>query len=121
MLSLQVRLQDTRLSDEAYYKCEVTYEERGRWFKETCLHHQLTRLTMLEAPSGVRLEVEESNGEETHAEVRDGDRMGPFNEGALLSLKCTADGGKPVPKVSQFKFATHLRINQSYFYKSEVD
>ena len=68
---------------------------------------------MLEAPRRVALRVEgpptgEGGSEEDGGgggggggEVKDGAAIGPFNEGALLSLMCTAEGGKPTPKVSR--------------------
>ena len=72
---------------------------------------------MLEAPRRVRLQVEGQGPSSSTAdggaddgqgdgdgEVEDGETIGPFNEGALLSLKCTAEGGKPTPKVREKLF-----------------
>ncbi len=35
------RVSPLTLDDEAEYRCEITYEETGRWFKHTCLSHQV--------------------------------------------------------------------------------
>ncbi len=86
---------------------------------------------MLEAPRRVALRVEgpptgEGGSEEDGGgggggggEVKDGAAIGPFNEGALLSLMCTAEGGKPTPKVRKKgkKLSMHFYIR----YKQETE
>ena len=90
---MKVELSETQLSDEALYRCEITYEESGRWFKGSCYSSQFSRLTVLQRPRKVKLELE--NG----TEIQDGAVIGPFNEGAVLELKCTASSAKPIPQV----------------------
>ena len=40
--SMRVKLSPLKLEDEGAYSCEITYEEPGRWFKDSCLDPQLT-------------------------------------------------------------------------------
>ncbi len=89
---------------------------------------------MLEAPRRVALRVEGPPTEEGASEedgggggggggggdeVKDGAAIGPCNEGALLSLMCTAEGGKPTPKVRKKgkKLSMHFYIR----YKQETE
>ncbi len=103
-----VSLAPSRLEDEGFYRCEITYENldgNGRWFDDEdggCLAPQLARLTLLERPKFARIELK--NGTRLTANgARDGvPVIGPFNEGAVLVLRCRAGGGKPIPQVIIF-------------------
>ena len=101
---MRIQLAPTRLPDEAYYRCEITYEETGRWFKESCLQNQLTRLTVLGKPTFMRMETE--NG----SEVRDKAVIGPYDEGAMLVMRCSAGGGRPIPAVIKAKQLNYVSI-----------
>lgn len=90
---MRVTLSNTRLADEAVYRCEITYEEGGRWFKDKCLSNQMTKLTMMDRPEFLTVEME--NG----TKVEDNSLIGPFDEGSLLMLRCRVGGGKPLPEV----------------------
>ena len=85
------------LEDEAAYSCEITYEEPGRWFKDSCQDPQLTLVNVLGKPDDVIVTME--NG----TELEDGYILGPYTEGANLLLRCHAEGGRPIPEVSNFK------------------
>ena len=95
---MKVKLSPTRLTDEAYYRCEITYEETGRWFEESCLTNQLTRLTVLGKPTFMRMETEDGS------EVRDKAVIGPYDEGDMLVMRCSAGGGRPIPTVRKKVF-----------------
>ena len=84
------------LEDEAAYSCEITYEEPGRWFKDSCQDPQLTLVNVLGKPDDVIVTME--NG----TELEDGYILGPYTEGANLLLRCHAEGGRPIPEVSNF-------------------
>ena len=81
------------LEDEAAYSCEITYEEPGRWFKDSCQDPQLTLLNVLGKPDDVIVTME--NG----TELEDGYILGPYTEGSNLLLRCHAEGGRPIPEV----------------------
>ncbi len=53
-------------------------------------------------------------------EVKDGAAIGPFNEGALLSLMCTAEGGKPTPKVSRKEQKLSMNFYVRYEQETEI-
>jgi len=87
------RLSPLMLDDEANYRCEITYEETGRWFKHTCLSPQITRLAVLGRPTYISVTME--NG----TRVSPNGVVGPYTEGSLLVLRCKSGGGRPIPEV----------------------
>ena len=89
---LKVKLSPLMLEDEAAYSCEITYEEPGRWFKDSCQDPQLTLLNVLGKPDDVIVTME--NG----TELEDGYILGPYTEGSNLLLRCHAEGGRPIPQ-----------------------
>lgn len=93
-----VSVSPTRLLDEALYRCEITYENlEDRWFDQNCEAAQMTRLTLLERPQFVRIELK--NGSEVSRHHDTVPTIGPYNEGSVLVLRCRAGGGKPIPQV----------------------
>ena len=50
---MRVKLSPLQLEDQGAYSCEITYEEPGRWFKDSCLDPQLTMLNVLGKPDKV--------------------------------------------------------------------
>ncbi|KAI1302372.1 Hemicentin-2 [Halotydeus destructor] len=80
-------LDDVRLTDETYYKCDVTYTQ-GK-----CPAVTLVRLDVLAAPGKSVI----YSGNET---VRKDKALGPLSEGDVLDLKCSVSGGKPAPRLS---------------------
>jgi len=87
-------LASLQLTDESSYRCEITYEETGRWFKDSCLNSQTTQLTVYGKPTFVTVNLE--NGTKIdHRGV-----IGPYTEDTLLVLKCKSGGGKPIPEVT---------------------
>ena len=91
-----MKLSPLILEDEAAYSCEITYEEPGRWFKDSCQDPQLTLLNVLGRPDEVIVTME------NQTELADGSILGPYTEGANLLLRCHAKGGRPIPEVSNF-------------------
>ena len=91
--AMRIELGPTRLEDEGVYACEITYEEDGRWFEDSCLQAQVTTLSVLGRPKYQTVSLE--NG----TLVSDGAVIGPYNEGSLLVLRCSAGGGRPIPEV----------------------
>ena len=90
---MRVKLSPLKLEDEGAYSCEITYEEPGRWFKDSCLDPQLTMLNVLGKPESVIVSM--NNG----TELEDGAILGPYTEGTNLVLRCKASGGRPIPEV----------------------
>ncbi|XP_044729273.1 hemicentin-1 [Chrysoperla carnea] len=86
---LQIRALE--LTDEAVYKCEITYME----VRENCDVVQFVNLTTLVKPSEVRIKKD-------GIELEDGSLLGPYNEYTQVTLECEAIGGKPVPQVSWY-------------------
>lgn len=90
---MRVKLSPLKLEDEGSYSCEITYEEPGRWFKDSCQDPQLTSLNVLGKPEEVSVAL--NNG----TELEDGAILGPYTEGTNLVLRCKASGGRPIPEV----------------------
>ena len=115
---MRVKLSPLQLHDEAAYSCEITYEEPGRWFKDSCQDPQMTMLHVLGKPDEVVVAME--NG----TELEDGAILGPYTEGTNLVLRCKASGGRPIPEVSllslqklcfsikKWSSSTHLECKQ---------
>ena len=98
--SMRVKLSPLSLEDQGTYSCEITYEEPGRWFKDSCLDPQLTMLHVLGKPEKVIVSM--NNG----TELEDGAILGPYTEGTILVLRCKASGGRPIPEVRLILFST---------------
>jgi hypothetical protein len=79
-----------------YNSCEITYEEPGRWFKDSCQDPQITMLNVLGKPDEVLVSMD--NG----TELDDGTILGPYVEGTNIVLRCKASGGRPIPEVSLY-------------------
>lgn len=90
-LSPQAKLiiEEPRLSDEALYKCDVTY------VKGKCPSISLVRVQMLALPDKAKLfQVNHGNNQ---VPLHDGQLIGPFNEHQQFQLKCSLSGGRPAP------------------------
>eukprot|EP00094_Tigriopus_californicus_P006888 TCALIF_06634-PA protein Name:"Similar to HMCN2 Hemicentin-2 (Homo sapiens)" AED:0.02 eAED:0.03 QI:0/0.5/0.28/0.85/1/1/7/253/1111 len=92
--AMRVSLYPTQLQDEAFYSCEITYEVDGPWFNDTCLTPQVTRLKVLGKPKFLAIALENGTNVDEHTVI------GPYNEGSLLVLRCSAGGGRPIPEVT---------------------
>ena len=90
---MHVGITKTHLDDEAFYRCEITYQEHKRWFKDSCQSSQVTKLIVNAKPDFMRIENEDG------VPINNQATIGPFNEGSLLVLRCVAGGGKPTPQV----------------------
>ena len=90
---MRVKLSPLKLEDEGAYSCEITYEEPGRWFKDSCQDPQMSIVNVLGKPEDVSVAME--NG----TELADGSILGPYVEGTNLVLRCKAEGGRPIPEV----------------------
>lgn len=98
---IKIRLAPIDLQDEAAYRCEITYEEAGRWFKDSCLAPQVTQLNVVGRPTFVTVSLENdteiiSSTEKNPESVA---VIGPYRESHLLILRCKAGGGRPIPEV----------------------
>ena len=91
-------------TNQGTYSCEITYEEPGRWFKNSCLDQQLTTLNVLGKPDKVIVSM--NNG----TELEDGAILGPYTEGTILVLRCKASGGRPIPEVRPLLSLCCLKI-----------
>ncbi len=91
------------LDDEANYRCEITYEETGRWFKHSCPSPQKIRLAVLGRPTFVHVTME--NG----TRVDPSGVVGPYTEGSLLVLRCKSGGGRPIPEVRELTYFYFVR------------
>ena len=113
---MRIRLSKLKLEDQASYRCEITYKEPGRWFKDSCLTPQITQLNVIGPPTYVKVSLENDTeiatigGEERGNIISSRDKgedvitsaaiIGPYKESTNLVLKCKAGGGRPVPEVS---------------------
>ena len=113
---MRIRLSKLKLEDQATYRCEITYKEPGRWFKDSCLTPQVTQLNVIGPPTYVKVSLENDTeiatigGEESSNIISSRDNgedtitsaaiIGPYKESTNLVLKCKAGGGRPVPEVS---------------------
>ncbi|RWS16485.1 MAM domain-containing glycosylphosphatidylinositol anchor protein 2-like protein, partial [Dinothrombium tinctorium] len=79
-----------KLSDEAFYKCDVTY------IQGSCPSLTSVYLEIHVTPSRASID---HNG----VAVKHGQRVGPLNEGDELKLKCNVNGGKPPPSLSWYQ------------------
>ena len=110
---MRIQLSRLNLEDQASYRCEITYKEPGRWFKDSCLTPQVTQLNVIGPPTYVKVSLENdteiatiggssgdkmisSNGKE---DISSAAIIGPYKESANLVLKCKSGGGRPVPEV----------------------
>lgn len=109
-------IEEPRLSDEALYKCDVTY------VKGKCPSISLVRVQMLALPAKAQIQIV-SVGNELHesaasapvssagtpgtpptsasttlSATADGQLIGPYNERDQLRLSCLVFGGRPQPK-----------------------
>lgn len=89
-------IEEPRLSDDALYKCDVTYV-RGK-----CPSISLVRVQMLSLPEKAQLLVVPSAlapaAGSSPIPVSDGQQIGPYNENEQLRLSCLVFGGRPAPK-----------------------
>jgi len=86
-------IEEPKLSDEALYKCDVTYV-RGK-----CPSISLVRVRMMALPSKAQI-VDVQSTMEAHASgaYAEGQLIGPYNEHESLRLACLVQGGRPQPK-----------------------
>ena len=110
---MRIRLSRLKLEDQAAYRCEITYKEPGRWFKDSCLTPQITKLNVIGPPSYVKVSLENDTeiatigGAESKKMYSSDDEeditsaaiIGPYKENTNLVLRCKAGGGRPVPEV----------------------
>lgn len=87
-----LKISSLQLSDEGLYRCEITYLE----INEGCPVVQYVNLTVLAAPDYVEILLEDGK---TSAAIRNVSRIGPFNEGTIVTLLCRSGGGRPVPRI----------------------
>ncbi|RZF42221.1 hypothetical protein LSTR_LSTR004370 [Laodelphax striatellus] len=85
-----LRVKRLQVSDEAVYKCEITYLE----VLEGCQVVQFINLTTLIKPEYMKL-TREDGSEVTNSSV-----IGPLVEGDSIVLRCESGGGKPIPSVT---------------------
>ena len=86
-------IDEPRLSDEALYKCDVTYV-RGK-----CPSISLARLQMVAPPSRAQLFLQtHSAGQPHRLKLRPGQQVGTLSEGEQLQLVCQLRGGRPAPR-----------------------
>jgi hypothetical protein len=111
---MRIRLSRLKLEDQARYRCEITYKEPGRWFKDSCRTPQVTQLNVIGPPTYVKVSLENDTeiatvggAESSRMGSFDDDEditssaiIGPYKESATLVLKCKAGGGRPVPEVN---------------------
>lgn len=89
-------IEEPRLTDEALYKCDVTY------VKGKCPSISLVRVSMMSLPNKAQIFAQQARpaGGQTSglpAQVADGQLVGPFNEHEQLKLACIVQGGRPMP------------------------
>ncbi|XP_057364590.1 B-cell receptor CD22-like isoform X9 [Daphnia carinata] len=87
-----LKISSLQLADEGLYRCEITYLE----INEGCPVVQYVNLTVLAAPDYVEILLEDGK---TSAAIRNVSRIGPFNEGTIVTLLCRSGGGRPVPRI----------------------
>jgi len=93
-------IEDLRLTDEALYKCDVTYV-RGK-----CPSISLARLQVLAPPKKAQIFqlVGPTDQPQLQPEARakgalqEGQVVGPLNEHEQLALLCLVEGGRPAPR-----------------------
>lgn len=82
-------IEQPKLSDEALYKCDVTY------VKGKCPSISLVRVHMLALPSKAQIIAQRHP---TAGVLSDGQLVGPYNELEQLRLACLIYGGRPQPR-----------------------
>jgi hypothetical protein len=95
-------IEEPRLSDEALYKCDVTY------VKGKCPSISLVRVQMMalperaqivQLPAGSGTGADQAAGKRAQARpLASGQVIGPLNEHDQLRLLCTVAGGRPAPR-----------------------
>lgn len=90
-------LDKLRLSDETFYKCDVTY------IQGKCPSLTLVRLEVLAAPNKAVIYAASEPVKRT---------IGPHSEGSVLDLRCEATGGKPAPKLSWWQIDKRAQARQ---------
>lgn len=89
-------IEEPKLSDEALYKCDVTY------VKGKCPSISLVQVQMLALPIKAQIAIQPNNspadGRQTTGLIGDGQHIGPYNEQESLKLSCLVSGGRPEPK-----------------------
>ncbi|XP_053205709.1 uncharacterized protein LOC128390045 isoform X4 [Panonychus citri] len=86
-------IEKLKLTDEAYYKCDVTYISVGKCPSLTYIH-----LEILAAPSRALISFSDSQGNPSKS-IETSSNIGPFKEGEEVKLTCGVTGGKPLPKL----------------------
>lgn len=82
-------IEEPRASDEALYKCDVTY------VKGKCPSISLVRLNMLVLPS--KAQIIDLSGQ-TGKLLTEAQLVGPYDEQQQLRLACLVTGGRPGPR-----------------------
>lgn len=88
-------IEEPKLSDEALYKCDVTY------VKGKCPSISLVRVQMMALPAKAQIVVPQSSPQHQHQSatpIAEGQTIGPYNEHEQLKLVCLVYGGRPQPK-----------------------
>lgn len=94
-------IEEPKISDEALYKCDVTY------VKGKCPSISLVKVQMLALPE--KAQIISSNNNHLHTSssspvpasgeiIPEGHLVGPYNEHEQLKLTCLVYGGRPQPK-----------------------
>lgn len=90
-------IDEPRQSDEALYKCDVTY------VKGKCPSISLVRLQILAMPSKARIYSLQTQANSIKQQqltpLNDGQLVGPYLEQQQLRLRCSLEGGKPAPRL----------------------
>lgn len=97
-------IEEPKVSDEALYKCDVTY------VKGKCPSISLVKVQMLALPEKAQI-ISNNNNNHLHASssssspllpngeiIPEGYLVGPYNEHEQLKLTCLVYGGRPQPK-----------------------
>lgn len=92
-------IEEPRVSDEALYKCDVTY------VKGKCPSISLVRVQMLALPdkaqiisNNIKNQLSSSTTAPSGEIIPEGYLVGPYNEHEQLKLTCLVYGGRPQPK-----------------------
>lgn len=84
-------IEEPRASDEALYKCDVTY------VKGKCPSISLVRLNVLIPPSKAQI-IENNNNNSLRRILNEAQLVGPYDENQELKLTCLVVGGRPGPR-----------------------
>ncbi|XP_065160558.1 uncharacterized protein nrm isoform X4 [Atheta coriaria] len=98
-----LKISSLEVTDEASYKCEITYLD----VRENCDVVQIIKLTTYVIPESVR--ILNSKGES----MGNASMLGPYDEGTFIELTCQAHSGRPTPKVSWYNGTTNLKAPYS--------